>query len=175
VAVRVFPDTNVLLEFKSLREIPWRELLGTDEEILIVVAQQVTAELNKHRMGPNARLQKRARRATQELDRYEKAVKVPDQDGVRLIFGLRPPSAALFKKRNLEQSQGDDWIMASMLLEKASHRKDRFVLVSADINHRQRARGYGLDAIGVPEEYALEPEADRSLVQGHEQGTRKCA
>ncbi len=161
MSVFAFPDTNVLMEFRPIHEIEWREFLSAeDDNISIVIAQQVTAELNQHKSGNQRRRRERARRGTKELEQYEFATGIPGRPRVKVQIGLQPPSRAFLNSHHLEPEEGDDRIIGLMLLLKESSPNARFVLVSDDINHRQRARGYGLEALGLPEEERLPPEAD---------------
>jgi PIN domain len=168
-----FPDTNILMEFRPLREIPWRKLLDVPKgEVLLVIAQQVTGELNQHKGGSDKRRRDRAKRATKDLEQFETSGHVPGFEGLRVVFGQQPPAQAFLTGNHLVADEGDDRILGSMLLMRQSNPNDQIILVSDDINHRQRAKGYGFDARGIPDEFRLPAEADPRDAKIKEQDAR---
>src|SRR6267143_226302 len=62
----VFPDTNTLLHFKRLREIPWSSVLNMAQPTIALVSV-VLKELDQKKTKPGS-LGKRATRAIQEID-----------------------------------------------------------------------------------------------------------
>lgn len=174
--ILVFPDTNILMEYKSIREIDWRKVLGVpEEEIGLVIAPQVTTELGQHKSGKDARKRERAKRATRELERYEESSEVPGRPGVIVILGSRPPSRKLLADHNLEWDDGDSHIIGSMHLVRKESPDARIVLVSDDVNHRQRAKGQRFEAVGLPEEYEQpsEPTQDELKLRKLEEQVRQ--
>jgi hypothetical protein len=175
--VLAFPDTNVLMEFKPLREIRWHELLGVaeGEAIQLVIAPQVTAELARHKGGKDQRKKERAKRAIRELEQYESANAVPGHPGVTVVFGQKPPSKALLDEHGLEWDEGDDRIIASMMLARQEDPAARIFLVADDVNCRHRAKGHHFEARGLPEEYEqpAEPDPAEAKIRQLEQRKRE--
>src|SRR5713101_6607023 len=114
VPVRVFIDTSVLMEFKPVREIDWKDLLQTTDEVVVVIAPIVTKELNTHKHGKDARKRDKARSATKEIGKLHKGQQIEGRPGVTVDFG-RHPSLALLAEHDLEWDAGDDQLLGSML------------------------------------------------------------
>src|SRR5438876_11862282 len=159
MTIKAFPDTNILMEYRPLHEIPWRTILGTEEAIVLLIAPQVTQELNQHKGGKDRRKQDKAKRATKDIDTYDTNNGVV-REGVTLEIFARPVPKPFLNENGLDTEEGDDRIIGGMLLAKQVDSLQRYVLVSEDINHRHRAKGFGFETCAVPEEYRLPGEAD---------------
>lgn len=58
----LFIDTVVLLHYKSFEEIPWKELLGFEEDFEIVLCETVLAEIDKHKDNQRGKIRNRAKK-----------------------------------------------------------------------------------------------------------------
>src|SRR6266446_3920687 len=114
---RVFVDTSFLMEFKPIREIDWKALLRTNEDVIVVIAPIVTKELGNHKHGRDGRKRDRARSATSEIDRLRKGQQVQGRPGVIVDFSGHP-SRELLGTHDLEWDVGDDQLLGSMLVER---------------------------------------------------------
>src|SRR5581483_10379904 len=155
---RAFVDTSFLMEFKPVREIDWKPLLETDEDVIVVVAPIVTKELRNHKNGKDPRKSARARTAMQELAALRKTKQVEGRPGVTIGF-CGNPSRALMEEHLLEWDQGDDQLLGSMLKER-TRTTDRIVLIADDSNLLQHAEQLRFEAVEPPDKYERRPESD---------------
>ena len=62
----IFLDTNVFLQFKDFEQIPWGELVG-DNDFMIIVSDVVSREIDKHKDSARGKVQKRAKKVSRKL------------------------------------------------------------------------------------------------------------
>ena len=71
----LFPDTNIFIEAKDLRELPWEELAS--EEITLQVCPAVLTEIDEHKTSPKNRVKERARKWNSEFKKLFKPAAPP--------------------------------------------------------------------------------------------------
>lgn len=158
MGIRAFVDTSLLMEFKPIREIDWKQLLETAEKIVVTIAPIVTKELGNHKHGRDPRKRDRARSATKEIALLHRGQEIEGRPGVTVDFSGNP-SRELLGTHDLEWDAGDDQLLGSMLVERGKTR-DTIVLISDDLNLRQRSHQLGFKALAPLEKYERTPESD---------------
>jgi rRNA-processing protein FCF1 len=145
----VVPDTNVFVQFQSFEGLPWREISGQDEVVLVVVAA-VVRELDKLKLEP--RLRDRVRDV---LPRVEALFSDADDallpGGTPARFEHGRDVQDVMQRHGLELQCGDDRILATVL--KLHEGGAKVIVVTDDAAVRLRARGLGLATRPIPEKY----------------------
>ncbi len=158
MAIRAFVDTSLLMEFKPIREIDWKDLLQTTDDVVVVIAPIVTKELDAHKHGKDFGKRDRARQAIKEISTLKKGKEIDGRPGVTVDY-CGPPSRELMGKHDLEWDAPDDQLLGSMFVMQGKT-QDRIAVVADDMNLRQRAEQLGFDAIEPSEKYERAAEAD---------------
>jgi hypothetical protein len=159
VTVVVFLDTMIFLHYRPVREIDWCAEVAASQ-VRIVVPRITIRELDKHKNShPSAKVKKRAGEIARWLESCHGASPSEVRPNVTLEFqGLTPPFD--FEAAQLDRTQNDDQLIASMLTFRASDATTRLVLVSQDAGPRMTATDCGLDAIALSDHWRLPPEQD---------------
>lgn len=178
MATHLYLDTNIFLQCKELRELPWSKVTP-DEEIILVVPSAVLKEIDKHKYDGNTRRASRARKASSRLGAL---VDSPNQ--MEMIKDASPEV-----KLTLSQSETFDWARYSELDRNDSD--DRIVseailsrdqgkttlIVTHDNGMILRAKRFRVAYFRIPDEdeWLLPPEPDdrdRQITKLDEQITR---
>lgn len=157
----IFPDTNVFLQCRSLHELPWEEL-GQFDKLTVLIADQVTREIDDLKSNGNSRRAQRARGTNslfrKMLDDPNKCVSFVrrgKQVEVRFAPGLpvgwQPPQA-------LDRQRPDDCLLEEALAYLQSHHST--MLLSADTGAEVKSERLKLPFIRVPDDWRLAPESD---------------
>lgn len=149
------PDTNVFVQFQAFDGVPWKEIAGY-EDVVVVVLAAVIRELDKLKLEP--RLRDRVRDVLPRLEAlFADGDTATLQDGTpaRLEHGVGIQK--IMEEHGLESRLGDDRILAAVLRLKEAGAE--VVVVSDDTAVRLRARGLGVAVRAVPDKYRR-PSAD---------------
>lgn len=156
----VFPDTNVFIQLKDLKVLPWRELFPEIEHVAIIVARSVVSELDKHKVSANDRRRDRARLALKLIDRASAAPartitlkETPVKVTLTVAPKTRPDWQALSE---LDPKDPDDQLVAAAVVF-----GNDAVLLSHDSGPRISARDVGLSAYEPPEAWLLPAEQSK--------------
>lgn len=161
--MRYAPDTNFLLHFQSLGEIPWQEVTS-DATIEIVLLDEVLRELDNHKHDGNGRRARKARRmveiirplvsgASNEVHMRER--------GLSVTLVLAPHLDPLRQKpSDLDYSKPDARIAEEALACAREFEDPDFTLIGDDTIAIRLARKIGLRSILAPESWRLGPEPD---------------
>jgi hypothetical protein len=158
------PDTNVLLECRDLRQLPWRQLFR-DDDITIVLVRPVQKELDKFKRDNSPRRSKRARRYTGLLRQLIYA------QGHVLLLAEGPPALHLRlaprldphrpKPPELDFSLVDDQIVENALaLVGQNSVFAGLVILTLDVGMMLSAHHAGLGFLEPPQDWQLPPEPD---------------
>lgn len=152
-----FLDTNIFLHCQPLREIPWRDVLHTDEVVLIAT-RVVVAELDEQKdTNTKQTLRDRARRVLHDIESW--ATPMAIRDDVTAIYYGRSP-AIDYATYELRQDRSDDVLIATILQYQSENRASDVVLVTNDTGPRLTARYVGIAAVDLPDQYRLAGQAD---------------
>ncbi len=158
-----FLDTNVLLQCGFIAELPWIELRG-DADVLLMITRPVQEEIDRLKADGNSRRARRARKITALLNKVlmakDERVTVRESRP-RVEVALSPT----FRKPNdlledLDLSRADDRIVAELIYYLREHPGEAVWLASNDINMNVTAKRCGVQFKATPETWFLPPEAD---------------
>lgn len=153
----VFLDTNIFMHCQPVREIPWRDIVGADE-VILMATRVVVSELDEQKdSNPKQNLRDRARRALQEIERWTMPATL--REGVTASYYAKP-LAIYFAARELRQDRADDVLIATILQYRSENPDADLLLVTNDTGPRLTARHVGIDALAVPEQYRLSGQPD---------------
>jgi len=152
---RVYIDTNVFIQLRDLKDLPWRSILR-GEWIEIVVAPSVIEELDKFKVDREGRKRDRSRAALKlireassrpemRLDLRNAGPRLSLQlaNGARFDWAAHPA---------LDPTRADDHLIAAALNGRA---EGPTCLLSHDTGPVIRARLNGLEAHDAPDEWLL--------------------
>jgi PIN domain len=157
----LFPDTNIFLQCKALKELPWGDVIDTDE-IDLLVGAPVLDEIDRLKNDGNQRRARRARDTNslfrQVLDSGNESVTIREA-APRIVLKFAPP---LEPKREtpetLDLSRPDDRLIDEVMLFR--RREPSAQIFSDDTGMMRRSRQHGVPLIAVPESWLLPPEKD---------------
>jgi hypothetical protein len=164
--VTLYIDTNCFLQVRDLKDLPWRDLFARVERVVIRVAPVVVEELDRHKTSTRPRLRNRARAALKLIESasHEEAMQISLRSTGPAVI-LQVDAGAPIPWHHLPtlvRESPDDrlvataWSAADTLRLQAT----RVGLLTADTGPRIRARGLGLAAYAVPDEWLLPDEPD---------------
>lgn len=167
-SVRAYLDTNVLMEFRDIREHAWEDFLGVDR-VVLVIPHVVFEELQTLKDKPGLPRKKRER-AGELIRRLERELfpsgttpaTVPLRDHVELAYDRQSPAPAIFSEYSLDSAQLDARLVAAAIAAKTN---DDVCVVSGDAGPRLLARGAGLSVREPPEEWRIPPVPDEVEVE----------
>ena len=136
-----FLDTNIFLEFRPLKDIPWCKELNTTE-ISLVVTSVVMRELDKHKSSSNRRKSKRAKDALRFLENADVKDISEISKNVSLCFVRHEPKRATLEANNLSTSVPDDLLIARAIEFASASESHTVAVVSGDFGVRLKARDY---------------------------------
>lgn len=147
-------DTNVFLEFRLFTSVPWKEVLGT-EDFVLVVAPIVVREIDDAKSNPSKPRKKRerARKALRILHTW-----LEDDggyEGPSLSVVSCEPDREIFTELRLDPEQPDDRLIATAIEVSRANTDDEVVLVSDDLGPKLKGRQVGLKSLGLSDELRL--------------------
>jgi hypothetical protein len=158
--LHVFLDTMIFLQFRSLLEVDWCEVLHSDS-VRLLLAPVVLREIDNHKnFGSSSRLRRRARAASSQL--YGLLSKSPEatvRPGVVLCRWTKLPTID-YAAHDLDPSCNDHMLLASALSYSREHTGVGTVVLSEDAGVRLRALDLGLQTFTLPEHLRLSEEPD---------------
>lgn len=171
----VFVDTNVLLHFRPLEEIPWDTIAG-DTEVLLVVSQPVLEDLDAVKDSPARprHIRQRARTVLAELNRQLELASPRPSD---LVVTLRSHVALLFlvhepyldfQAHHLDRTRTDDRLLASVIERSEVSPDEEILLATDDVGLKVKAKGRGLKLLSLPEKYRIPPKVDPTEAENQE-------
>ena len=162
--ITICSDTNLLMECRELRQLPWAELFPEQQHIRIVLVRTVVREVDRLKSDGKGRRSRRARALSggifrQLLDAGGEAVIVRDASPrVDVVLGASRPDAAAHPE--LDLTHPDDRVIAEALAYVAAHPATGSVFVSNDTIALHTAKAHGLECRQIPGDWLAEPEPD---------------
>ncbi|MDD2691462.1 MAG: PIN domain-containing protein [Simplicispira sp.] len=158
----VFPDTNLFLQCKPLRELDWM-LLGHEGDIELLITRPVQTELDSLKAKGNSRQASRSRSAaaliSELLDAPEEGLVLKQRPTVRLRMAraMRPdPDAG----NELNYDSQDDQLVGIALAFYKANAGSSTLLLTYDHGPMFSAREMSLPFKKIPDEWLLPPEPD---------------
>ncbi|MBI1919574.1 MAG: hypothetical protein HYS23_00690 [Geobacter sp.] len=160
----LFADTNLFLQCRDIKELPWDEITGGDD-LLLLVPRAVQEEIDRLKHDGNSRRARRAKKANALIREIvlkddTKLVLCATNPYVEVSF---PPSVNLKKPPHnvLDLTRSDDRIIAEAILYKKSNPSMYVSLITHDTNPILTAKRCNLPVIVIPDDWLLEPEPDQ--------------
>lgn len=160
----LFLDTNVFVQCKDLKQLPWAELCKDDEELLLLIPSVVQEEIDKHKQEGNTRRGKRARKASA----FIRQIILSDQTSL-VISSSKPFVRISFPSPSdhpcslpdfLDLSRPDNRLIADILRYKSAFPEDHVAFLTHDTNPLLTAKRCGISYHIVPDDWLLPPEPD---------------
>lgn len=148
--ITVFLDTNIYLHAKPVTDIPWRDLLGDDVQILIPrIAVQELDEQKDTNTKQSTR--DRARKTLKQIETWSSPT--PLRAGVTIAYHHDEPNQL---PEGFRRERNDDVLIATILQYQTAHPGERILLISNDTGPRLTAKHHGLTAQALDEQH-LQP------------------
>lgn len=159
----LFLDTNVFMQCRDLKELPWSDIANKDD-ILLLIPQAVEKEIDKQKGEGGSRRGKRAR-AISSLFK-----KIISNGETRFVIKEANPTIEIaFSEIHplkveptdfLDQNRPDDLIIAEVLQYKRSNPEHTVYFLTHDSYPMRTCQRLGIAFKSVPDEWLLEPEDD---------------
>jgi hypothetical protein len=160
MAVFVFIDTNVLLQYRLFDEVDWAKELGVPQ-LTLVFTPIVFTELDKFRWGGTRRQRDRSRAVVKKLNALALSITpVTVRKGVDAIGLDTEPADAVFAQHRLERQSADDCLLASYYAFREEHCDDRTLILSADSGLKPKARSRRIELVAPADTLELPDEPD---------------
>jgi len=157
----LFPDTNIFLQCRALKELPWAECINADR-IDLLIGAPIQDEIDRLKQDGNQRRARRARdtnRLFREiLDSAEESITLRESHP-QVILRFAP---ALPVKRTLPETldltRADERLIEEVLYYRLQD--DSAHILTGDTGIRLRARRHDVPVLVVPDSWMLPPEND---------------
>ncbi len=155
-----FVDTNLFLQCLAFEQIPWADISGGND-ILLLIGREVQEEIDRLKSDGNSRRSNRARKANSFIREILLC------EGHKTIRGSNPKVEIGFSPDcrihedivpGLDLSRPDNRIVAEAILFSKGNENTYFL--SHDTNPLLTAKRMGLKWIAIPETWLLPPEPD---------------
>lgn len=158
--IKCYLDTMTLIHFKRFNNLDWGSILGTSEQVELIIAPNILRELNKKKdFDQNKGMRTRSGEILKDLEKYQDNGEV--KQGVSLNFIPSEPSID-WKENGLDPDISDDRLIASMLSEEDI---SKIVLVSSDYGIKLKARNKKIKIVtlddSLKEEVRFDSEAKK--------------
>lgn len=160
----VFPDTNLFLQCRPLRELDWA-LLGHDGDIELLITRPVQTELDALKAKGNSRQAAKSRSAATLISELlvapEEGLVLKQNPTVRLRMAraMRPDPAAVDE---LDYESRDDQLVGIALAFCKANPEASALLLTYDHGPMFSAREMNLPFRKIPDEWLLPPETDEA-------------
>jgi len=162
MTIAAFPDTNVFLQCRDLKELPWGDISGGDDVELLVAAATMR-ELDRFKGEGNTRRGRRARAASSLFGRLlqdDEAARVVREANPRVTVCLSSPRRIQWDEfPNLDPMNPDHQLVAEACAHRDAEGRHT-VVVSHDVGPVVAARSVGLAFQKVPDSWLAQPEPD---------------
>lgn len=155
-------DTNVFLQCKDLKMLPWVELFAEKEHLLLLIPATVCKEIDQFKNDGNSRRARRARTANSLMKQLIESDHLTIRDSrpaVEISF-VPLPSSEYHPPGTLDQSLPDNRIIGEILKYTNDYPDQDVSLLTHDTLPLLTARRHGVPYIQVPDTWLLEPEPD---------------
>jgi rRNA-processing protein FCF1 len=132
-------------------QIPWKEIVGDNYQIIIVPI--VLSELDKHKTNSNKKIANRVKIVLPKIEKEHE-----DSNSV-LNIRLKTPKEETFYNNGLTRAQQDDSLLAAIIEFGEEYGLNDVVLISHDTGPRLKARSLNIIAVNLYEKY-LQPNED---------------
>lgn len=149
----VFPDTTILIQYKPLNLVDWKETLGVDS-IKLVLAPSVIQELKDIKnQDISSNLATRAAISLQSIENLQ-ADSQKEHSVIKLFFPDEPKID--FLAENLDPNSVADILVASIISYQRTYALEYTVLFSEDQETTTKALAAGIEVKNLPEAYKVD-------------------
>jgi len=158
-----FVDTNLFLQCKDLKQLPWKDI-SQDRDIHLLVSRPVMEEIDRLKHDGNTRRAKRARKASSFLRKIavsDSTEEIIRDSSPRVVLSI---STYIEKKETkieiLDLARADDRIINEALSYADNNPDKKVKLLTHDTNPLLTAKNCGLEYTVIPDDWLLDPEPD---------------
>lgn len=165
----LFLDTNIFIHYKGYEDIPWNTLLGTSDEVSVVLASIILREINGHKDSSKGRVKNKARKISEKF----KNILLNNQQSRIPLLHCRETPIHEDEKDVFDLTVNDDRFLLNVL--HSSYPKEDVYVVSNDTDLLLKAKEFGLNILPMDETYhsAEEPtEEEKELKKVKEELAR---
>lgn len=159
----LFLDTNILLQCKHLKEIPWKDL-ESKVPLLLIISRPVQDEIDRLKSDGNSRRAKKARGVNKFLreivfseDSKTKVRSSNPSVDISILPRMRGNNTLPYI---LDMSSTDDQIIAEMLCYTNENSNHDVAILTQDTNLLVTAKNLNLPFYQIPDNWLLPPEPD---------------
>lgn len=156
----IFPDTNLFIHFRDLRELEWSDVTS-DPTVTLIAGRTVQKELQKKRHELRGRSQDRARRYAKALGDIvvAGAPELLRDAGPRLVLDYVARPVGWTAPRDLAEGWGDDQLVADALAYRVQHPDASIAVLSDDAEVMAVAHAHNIAVLRPPTRWELPTEA----------------
>ena len=159
----LFVDSNLFFQCKDLSSLPWKEISG-NEEVLLLIPVAVQREIDALKSDGNKRRAKRARAANTLIRDIiisggKKLLRTNPQTEITFPEKL-PPIATTDESEFLDRSKPDDAIMLELLAYREKYPDSDAAILTHDTNPLLTAKHLKVPFEVIPDSWLLDPEND---------------
>lgn len=159
----LFVDTNMFLQCRDLKDLPWEQIAGSND-LLLLIPRVVLKQIDRLKHDGNSRRARRARIATsftRQIVLTEGSIVIIRSHDPKVTISFPPPYTLRDIETNgLDLSNEDDLIIAEALAYKAENPCDEVAIITHDTNPILTAKRLGLAYIVIPDDWLVQPEPD---------------
>ena len=160
----IFLDTNIFIQCRDLDQLPWAEVFGKEEPLLLLIPRTVQEEIDRQKQDGNSRRAKRARKASSFFKKIllEEKETLCIHDSNPTIYISFTPQLKLNHELPdiLDRSRPDDQIIAELINYKFHNPHTDVLLLTHDTNPILTAKHCELPYQVIPDDWLLPPEPD---------------
>ena len=161
----LFIDTNIFIQCRDLGQLPWTEICGDEEYLLLFIPKAVQEEIDRHKQEGNSRRAKRARKASSFIRQIilSENTKFVIRDSKPIVeISFTPPSLSKDCQLPdfLDLSRPDDRIIAEIITYRNNYPDHDVSILTHDTNPLLTAKHCGLSYFVIPDNWLLPPEPD---------------
>jgi len=159
----IFPDTNLFLQYKDLKELKWDEITDA-QEICLLISRGVQKEIDEHKRSESRR---RAKRAKKTYSLFREVLQHPND---RLVIIESSPRLELTLSRitiekelincSLDLDHPDDQLVGEAIQYLHENSEVNVLVLSNDTRPISSAKHCGVPCKFIPDSWLLAPEPD---------------
>jgi PIN domain-containing protein len=154
----LFPDTNIFIEAKDLKDLLWKELAS--QEIRLMVCPTVLEEIDEHKTPPKNRVKDRARKWNSEFKKLLNPDAIPlvlKQSSPRVTLEILKVSAVGPTQGTLDLTKPDNQLIDWTLRYRESNASEDVRVLTDDTGPLGKAYSIGCPVIDMPAHWRPEP------------------
>lgn len=158
-------DTNIFIHFRDFDQINWSELIGNNDECVILIPPTVIDELDSHKYNKNPKISKRVKKILPKIEDY-----LTNSNGsLKLQILPKRPKDETFNTHQLTKGDQDDSILASIMeFQQEITGNDNLIYFTYDTGPRLKAKTLSINCKKLSEEYLLPNEPDETEIKNKE-------